>query len=56
MNGSRSDQIGLQHIWMDSRSIDQCDHVVCMNANNRHWSREWLDSVIVFQNDLLVEY
>ena len=39
--------VGLQHRWMDSRSIDQCDRVVCMNLNNGHWSRdEWLDSVI----------
>ena len=50
--------VGLQHRWMDSRSIDQRDPVVCMNVNNGHWSREWLDSVIVFflQNDWLVEY
>ena len=49
--------VGLQHRSMDSRSIDQCDRVVCMNVKNGHWSRdEWLDSVIVFQNDLLVEY
>ena len=51
--------VGLQHRWMDSRSIDQCDRVVCMNVNiiyihlhyllnNGHWSREWLVSVIVF--------
>ena len=48
--------VGLQHRWMDSRSIDQCDRVVCMNVKNGHWSREWLDSVIVFflQNDWLV--
>ena len=50
--------VGLQHRWMDSRSIDQRDRVVCMNVKNGHWSREWLDSVIVFflQNDWLVEY
>ena len=50
--------VGLQHRWMDSRSIDQCDRVVCMNVKNGHWSREWLDSVIVFflQNEWLVEY
>ena len=46
--------VGLQHRSMDSRSIDQCDRVVCMNVKNGHWSRdEWLDSVIVFQNDWL---
>ena len=60
MNGfGRRDQIGCRLDYNTDRwirSIDQCDRVVCMNVNNGHWSREWLDSVIVFQNDWLVEY
>ena len=62
MNGfGRRDQIGCQLVYNTDRwirSIDQCDRVVCMNVDNGHWLREWLDSVIVFflQNDWLVEY
>ena len=39
--------VGLQHRWMDSRSIDQRDRVVCMNVKNGDWSRS---RVVGFSN------
>ena len=55
----RRDQIGCRLDYNTDRwirSIDQYGRVVCINANNGDWSRDWLDSVMVFQDDWLVEY